>query len=262
MNIADKLSRILSKHATGKEYKERYYLYPWKITTKLRPLDEILEGGLYPYKTYLLYGEAGVGKSQLAMYMAAAGALTGKSLNREKVIYIDTEGSFSSSRLLVFLNQLMERLNIELGYKNKLSSLLKSILVGQPRTIDSLLSLLDKSSLLMHETILLIIDNIANPLLAIKNRSPNVLFKALRNILNRLVALLEYPISIVLTSRVYSVPAPPLTSMLQPYGGITLGGFIDCELFLFREHNNIRIINVYDNRVAYIRITSEGFVEG
>jgi len=260
-DIVKKLGELLKEYTTGIEYKNKYYKYPWKITTGLSSLDEIINGGLYPYRAYLFYGEAGTGKSQLAMQIAASGVLIGREVGKDRVIYIDTEGSFNPDRVLTFLRYLIKKSNIKSEGEVNLYRLLNSILVGKVRNIDSLLLLLDKSLSFIDRSILLLVDNIANPLLTIEKRTPAILFKILRRILNRLVILSGYPISIVITSRVYSLVKLPISSALQPYGGITLGGFIDYEILLSRENNIIKLINVYGNKVAYMKITSEGIVE-
>ncbi len=57
-------------------------------------LDTFLEGGLEKDAITTIYGPAGSGKTNMAMITAMNIARTGK-----KVIYIDTEGGFSISRL-------------------------------------------------------------------------------------------------------------------------------------------------------------------
>ncbi|MEM4152747.1 MAG: DNA repair and recombination protein RadB [Candidatus Pacearchaeota archaeon] len=65
-----------------------------KISTGSKELDEWLNGGYETDIITTLYGPAGSGKSNLCMMAAASQAKLGK-----KVIYIDTEGSFSIDRL-------------------------------------------------------------------------------------------------------------------------------------------------------------------
>ena len=58
-----------------------------RIPTGFSPLDEILGGGIDPETITEVYGEAGSGKSNLAMMLSRSVLQGGK-----KVVYIDTEG--------------------------------------------------------------------------------------------------------------------------------------------------------------------------
>jgi DNA repair protein RadB len=62
-----------------------------KISTGADILDWLLEGGYEREVITTIYGPAGSGKTNLCMLMAG-------SFKEKKVIYIDTEGSFSLSR--------------------------------------------------------------------------------------------------------------------------------------------------------------------
>lgn len=65
-----------------------------KISTGNEPLDELLNGGYETDSITTIYGPAGVGKTNMALLAATNVARQGK-----KVIYIDTEGGFSITRL-------------------------------------------------------------------------------------------------------------------------------------------------------------------
>src|SRR3989338_2483661 len=65
-----------------------------KISTGNEPLDELLNGGYETDAITTIYGPAGVGKTNLSLTAAANMARQGK-----KVIFIDTEGGFSITRL-------------------------------------------------------------------------------------------------------------------------------------------------------------------
>ncbi len=58
-----------------------------RISTGFRPLDEILGGGIDSETITEVYGEAGSGKTNLAMMLARSAISSGK-----KAVYIDTEG--------------------------------------------------------------------------------------------------------------------------------------------------------------------------
>ncbi|RLE46103.1 DNA repair and recombination protein RadB [Candidatus Woesearchaeota archaeon] len=65
-----------------------------RIPTGTKILDKLLEGGYETDAVTTIYGPAGSGKTNIAILAAIETAKTGK-----KVIYIDTEGGFSITRL-------------------------------------------------------------------------------------------------------------------------------------------------------------------
>lgn len=65
-----------------------------KIPTGTKAIDELLDGGYETDAITTIYGPAGSGKTNLAILAAVEMAKQGK-----KVVYIDTEGGFSVTRL-------------------------------------------------------------------------------------------------------------------------------------------------------------------
>lgn len=65
-----------------------------KIPTGTKAIDELLDGGYETDAITTIYGPAGAGKTNLAILAAVEMAKQGK-----KVVYIDTEGGFSVTRL-------------------------------------------------------------------------------------------------------------------------------------------------------------------
>lgn len=66
-----------------------------RIGTGSRPVDELLNGGLEKEVITNVFGESGTGKTNLCVQIAAEIASEGK-----EVIYVDTEGGFSSERFV------------------------------------------------------------------------------------------------------------------------------------------------------------------
>ena len=64
-----------------------------RVSIGVKFLDEFLEGGLENDAITTIYGPAGTGKTNLALLAAIEVA------KRKKVIFVDTEGGFSVSRL-------------------------------------------------------------------------------------------------------------------------------------------------------------------
>lgn len=79
-------------------------LDPFRLATGLPRFDAHLGGGL-PASLCELVGPPGVGKTQLCLTVAARALIDGDA-HGHRVLYVDTEGSFSASRLL----QVIERL--------------------------------------------------------------------------------------------------------------------------------------------------------
>ena len=82
------------------------------VPTGLEALDAHLGGGLPTRTLTELVGPAGVGKTQCCLTMAARALVSG-SARSARVLYVDTEGSFSASRLLELIR---EQLQVQLVY--------------------------------------------------------------------------------------------------------------------------------------------------
>ncbi len=74
-----------------------------KITTGTESFDWLLEGGYEKEVITTVYGPAGSGKTNLCLLCASA-------IQEKKVIYIDTEGSFSLSRFRQITDNVEEKL--------------------------------------------------------------------------------------------------------------------------------------------------------
>lgn len=77
------------------------------LRTGFAPLDQHLGGGLPLGTISELVGPAGAGKTQLCLSLVAHTLLCGDAASR--VVYVDTEGSFSSERLFRILQELLSR---------------------------------------------------------------------------------------------------------------------------------------------------------
>ena len=69
------------------------------IPTGINSLDSILSGGLSTKQSYLFYGEFKSGKSQIAHQMIITALKTPPKRRKDKVIFIDTEGTFRPERI-------------------------------------------------------------------------------------------------------------------------------------------------------------------
>lgn len=77
-----------------------------KILTGCNCIDESLEGGIIPETITLVYGEAEMGKSTLAMQCAINCAI-----QNLKVLYVDCDGTFSAKRLSQLASEKFEEIS-------------------------------------------------------------------------------------------------------------------------------------------------------
>ena len=94
-----------------------------KVSSGSKVLDELLNGGYEPGIITTIYGASGTGKSNIGILSAVNLARQGK-----KVVYIDSEGSFSKDRA----HQIEEdyetgKKKLDLNYKFKIITLLCKI---------------------------------------------------------------------------------------------------------------------------------------
>lgn len=117
-----------------------------KIPTGSRILDKVLEGGYDPDIITTIYGPSGSGKTVICLLCAINIARHGK-----KIIYVDTEGSFSVDRL----KQITNAINID--YKkilNKIVFLRPTNFEEQKKTFEKLKNIVtDKIGLIIIDTI-------------------------------------------------------------------------------------------------------------
>ncbi len=117
-----------------------------KIPTGSRILDNMLEGGYDPDIITTIYGPGGSGKTGICLLCAINIARHGK-----KIIYVDTEGSFSVDRL----KQITNAINID--YRkilNKIAFLRPTSFEEQKKTFEKLKNIVtDKVGLIIIDTI-------------------------------------------------------------------------------------------------------------
>lgn len=117
-----------------------------KIPTGSRILDNMLEGGYDPDIITTIYGPGGSGKTVICLLCAINIAREGK-----KVIYVDTEGSFSIDRL----KQITNTINIDyMKILNNIVFLRPTSFEEQKKTFEKLKNIItDKFGLIIIDTI-------------------------------------------------------------------------------------------------------------
>lgn len=108
----------------------------------LTPIDSLIDGGLQEGKITNIYGPAGSGKTNIALFSSISGLKQNK-----KIFYMDTESSFSTERF------------IQLGGN---SEQLKNIIIRKPSSWkEQILGIRDISSI-KEELSLIVIDSISH----------------------------------------------------------------------------------------------------
>lgn len=114
------------------EMMSRYHI----LSTGCDNLDKLLDGGLHTGELTEIVGAAGVGKSQICMSIALFTAMETK----KNVLYIDTGGSFSATRVKDMLGQRDNSLASQ-----DICNILSRILVIQAHDIFSIIEALERA---------------------------------------------------------------------------------------------------------------------
>ncbi len=218
-----------------------------KIKTGSKALDTLLQGGV-PTGTFVeLYGAPQSGKTQMC-YSLAANTLLPEDFGGldSGVIWLDTEGSFSSQRLKQVLSYYEYTYNI---LKGKLNT--NRFMVAATRTLAQIEQAIKEAGKIItkNKVKLLIVDSLMDPFRSeygglgeLASRQ-----KHLNKFLHSLMRIAEaYDLAVVYTNQVMANPDPFATAMdkIQPVGGFVLGHASDIRLWLRRATSKIR--NQYD----------------
>ncbi|PIN81594.1 DNA repair and recombination protein RadB [Candidatus Woesearchaeota archaeon CG10_big_fil_rev_8_21_14_0_10_30_7] len=214
-----------------------------RISTGSNILDDFLEGGYETDTITTIYGPAGSGKTNLVILACVKSALIGK-----KIIFIDTEGSFSIERL----KQLTPRYN----------EVLENLLFIKPTNIDEQQKIFEEVSKIKNFD-LLIIDTMTY--LYRLRRVKNSIKEANDSLAEQMSFLLELTrkknIPVIITNQVYTDFENSQTRML---GGDIIGYASKCILELQSFHKNRRKIilrkhrSIAGEKELYFQILNEG----
>jgi len=158
-----------------------------RITTGSAVMDWLLEGGYEKDVLTTIYGPAGSGKTNLCMICTAQNS-------DKKVIYIDTEGSFSISRLKQITDDYV--------------SVLKNLVVLKPTDFSEQKKVFDKLKNIITDKIgLIIVDSIAM-LYRLEIGKEKDIYKVNKELGVQMAYLIQisrkFKIPIIITNQVYS----------------------------------------------------------
>ncbi len=161
-----------------------------KVSTGAETIDSLLCGGFEKGIISTLFGPAGSGKSNLAIMMALAVANQGK-----KVVFVDTEGGFSTERMS----------QLDKNYKQ----LLKNILILNPTTFEEQKKIFSKlrDAVNGEKVGLIVVDSIAM-LYRLQKGSDEEIRTTNKELANQLAILSEIArkknLAVLVTNQVYA----------------------------------------------------------
>jgi len=218
-----------------------------KISTGSSVIDWLLEGGYEKDVITTIYGPAGSGKSNMCMVCLARNT-------DKKIIFIDTEGSFSVARL----KQLTDE------YEN----VLKNVIVLKPTNFDEQKKVFEKLKTLVSNKIgLIIVDSVAM-LYRLETGKTKDIFKVNRALGAQLADLIQiarkFKIPILVTNQVYSDFEDK--NKINMVGGDILKYTSKCLIELKKEGNFKKAIlrkhrSLPDGKEVLFKIVDSGIEE-
>lgn len=202
-------------------------------------IDDIIGGGLGVGDTMLLFGEYGSGKSETAYTMAV--------LCENKVILIDTEGSFRWRRI----KQICEARGIDF------EKMMDKIILFQPQSWTEQMALIDNlpTPVDVGKIDIIIVDSLTKQFRGIEFAGRQELQTKQPMIRSYPIRLTEiaraYGCAVIITTQVYQTPNAssfmPVWTTFQPVGGAGLQHQPTHVIMLRKGEGNVRIARLLDS---------------
>jgi DNA repair protein RadA len=240
INEAKKSSKF--KYETASEVWERKKQMK-KITTGSKELDSLLGGGISTQEITEFFGKYSSGKTQIAFQLSVnvqlppeKGGLGGK------VLFIDSEGTFSPERI----KQMAEAIGLDP------KTTLDNIFVCKPTNSDNQILIIDSAEeLIKKENIKLIVvdslishfraDYVGRGALADRQQKLN------KHIHSLLKLAEKYNLAVVVTNQVMDNPAIMFGDPTTPIGGHILAHASNSRVYLRRGKEDKRIARLVDS---------------
>ncbi len=252
-----------------KMQKSETFTFGAESIDQLTFIDELGNGGIRRGETYEFFGSFRSGKSQLCHQLAVTVQLPPElgGLGK-KAVYIDTEGTFSPSRIIQIANRFKE----EKGWDKPVDDVLRDVMYARAKNSDAqqasvikLLEFLGKSS---EEFGLVVVDSVTahfraeyagRGTLAERQQTLN----AHLNSLHRLAD--TYNVAVVVTNQVQANPAQFFGDPTTAVGGNIMGHWAGTRFYLRKSKGEKRVIKVFDSPVlpeseAVFEITGQGIL--
>ncbi len=219
----------------------------YKLSTGTESMDWLLEGGYEKGVLTTIYGPPGSGKTNLCLICLAKNT-------SKKIIYIDTEGSFSINRLKQITDDHKE--------------VLKNVIILRPTDFKEQKKVFEKLKTILNTKIgLLIVDSIAM-LYRLEIGKTNDTYKANRELGVQLASLIQIArkldIPVILTNQVYSDFED--SDNVKIVGGDILRYATKCLIELKKTRNGRKAIikkhrSLPDGKEINFRIIDQGIEE-
>lgn len=195
------------------------------IKTECKSFDDMLGGGIEPGHITEFYGQFGTGKTFLSHVIAIK---TLKQLPESKVVYIDTEGTFSTDRIT----------DLAVAEKMDIKDVMDRIFVARAFTGEHQILLVDELDKMLQSDKsykLIIIDSLTSHLRAemsgrgqLANRQ-----QLLNKHLHQLIKLSDVnKLAVIVTNQVMSDPGQMFGNPTKPVGGNIVGHASSHRVFL------------------------------
>ncbi len=233
-----------------------------RISTGVRPLDELLGGGIETRAVTEVAGEFGSGKTQFCHQLAVMVQLPEERGGLgAKAIYIDTEGTFRPERIM----QIARARGLDSDQA------LHNIFYAKALTTDHQMILVEQAKQIIkqHGAALLVVDSVTAHFRSEYPGRENLAERQqkLNKHLADLLRLADaYDVAVVITNQVMAQPDASFGNPLRPAGGNILAHSATYRLWLRKGKENVRIVKIFDSPYhpegeASFRITEEGLTE-
>lgn len=247
---------VTADHLLEKAGRRKY------ISTGSKNLDGLLRGGVATGAVTEFYGEFGSGKTQLCHTLAVNVQLSeGEGGLGKNAIYIDTEKTFSPSRIM----EISDSRNLDSGES------LRRIIVARAFNTTHLLLLSHSipKKIKEYEVGLVAIDSAVAPFRAeyIGRGKLSDRQQLLNRFMHELLRIAElYEVAVVITNQVQSQPDIMFGDPTKPVGGHVVAHAVTYRIYLRKSKKNSRIAMIVDSPEhppgeAVFMISKEGITD-
>lgn len=253
----------------NKQQSSRSLTFGAESIDNLFSIPELNSTGMREGETYEFFGAFRSGKSQVCHQLCVTVQLSEeKGGLGKKAIFLDTEGTFSPSRL----TQIATRIKLEKNWDKSVDDILKDIIYARVKNSDSQQAIVHKLLEFLGEHPgeygILVLDSVSahfraeyagRGTLAERQQTLNYHLSVLHRIAD------TYGLIIAVTNQVQSNPAQFFGDPTNAVGGNIMGHWAGTRCYLRKSKGEKRIIKIYDSAVlpeneAVFEITESGVV--
>lgn len=232
-------------------------------------VPEVGSRGIRAGESYEFFGSFRSGKSQICHQLCVTVQLPIEfgGLGK-KAIYIDTEGTFSPSRV----TQMAARLKEETGWEKSIDDILKDIMYARAKNSDMQIGIAHKLTEILGESLgeygLLVVDSVSAHFRA-EYAGRGTLAERQQTLNNHLSILHRivdtYSLAVVVTNQVQANPAQFFGDPTVAVGGNIMGHWATHRCYLRKSKGEKRVIRIFDSPVigeleAVFEITEDGIL--